>query len=59
MSTELIMIIAFVIVTFLFLQIVKVRNSRSEEDDLQTGSSEVSEAELLEVSEFQENATSK
>ncbi|MCU7492224.1 MAG: hypothetical protein ACM3UR_09345 [Bacteroidota bacterium] len=59
MSTELIMITAFVIVTFLVLQIVKIRKPQpaSNEEDLSIIAP--GECDLVEVSEFDENATLK
>ncbi|MGE5353100.1 MAG: hypothetical protein ACM3P0_13530 [Acidobacteriota bacterium] len=57
MSIELILITAFVIVTFLVLQIVKIRKPESDQEDLTIISS--GECDLVEVSEFDENATLK
>lgn len=61
MSTEIILITAFVIITFLFLQIVKVRKpeAQSVENENDSLSSEPETVEDTEISELHENATLK
>lgn len=59
MSIELILITAFIIVTFLFLQIVKVRKSQPVPDEEERTIISSGNYDYEEVNEFDENATLK